>query len=589
MRTTLALLLLLGLIMGFSTSEVLQAQVEVKTEEKKEVPKVEDKKKEEAKETAPPIVEFDQGKADLETLKAGSLKNEGEALLQFFKSRSVSDTDKKRIEDLIGKFGDEEFDTRETSSEEVIRFGVAAVGLLRQSERNGDVEITLRCQRCLNVIEKISTGILSQAVARQLARLKPEGTVEVLLGFLPMADDELISEEIRTTLSAVAMQNNVANPSLLKSLEDQNALRRGAAAEALSRGGDKSVRVKMKEHFGKETNSEVKMFIALSLVANGKDKTLVPEVIKLMPEIPGDRTYRAEEILYALAGETAPAVPSTNDAEGRKKARDVWLEWWKKNEEKVDLAKLDDREKLLGFTLIMEMDIRGIGGRIIEVGPDGKERWKITNLQFPSDAQVLPGNRVLIAEHNNNRVSERELNGKEIWSMQVNQPVNLQRLANGNTFVAGRSGLIEWDRDRKQVFTFNRPEYDVVSGRKLRTGEYLFLTQRGQLIRLDKEGKQVKTYNVGRINYWAGLDLMANGKVLITQFNAITEVDLTTGQTSNPITYQNASSCQKLPNGNVLVCGMNRLQVVELDRNAKTVWEYKATDANNRPWRATRR
>jgi hypothetical protein len=55
------------------------------------------------------------------------------------------------------------------------------------------------------------------------------------------------------------------------------------------------------------------------------------------------------------------------------------------------------------------------------------------------------------------------------------------------------------------------------------------------------------------------------------------------------VTYNQGSSCQKLPNGNVLVCGMNKMEVVELDRNGKSVWTYKSTDVNTRPWRANRR
>jgi hypothetical protein len=599
MKTTLLLLMFSILFTGLSSFDLLaqDKEKEAKKEEaKKEEPKKEEAKKKgfnkkEVKETPKEeaLPEFDQEKADLETIKSAGMKDDGESLLKFFQNRTVTDEDRKKIEAIISRFGSEDFDDREKASDEIISYGLAAVGLLHQAERHTDVEITMRCQRCLSIIEKVSTGSLSQAVARLLGKRKPEGTSSVLLTFLPLAEDELISDEIRNTLAAVAMKNGTVDPVLLKAIEDKESLRRGAAAEALARGGDKTIREEMKKFLSKETNNELKMWVAVGLVADGKDKSVVPEMINLLAELPGDKNYRAEEILFALAGENAPPINASGDAESRKKARESWLEWWKKNSEKIDLAKLDEREKLYGFTLIMEMDNRGGGGRILEVGPDGKERWKITGLQFPSDAQILPGNRILIAEQNSSKISEREINGKELWSINFNQPVNVQRLQNGNTVGFGRAGIVEWDRNRKEIFNFNRPEYDLVSGKKLRNGEYVFLTQRGQCIRLDKEGKQVKSYNIGRINYWAGMDVMNNGKLLITQLNVVTELDLASGQTGNNVTYNQASSCQRLPNGNTLVTGMNRMQVVELDRNGKSVWEYKSSEANFRPWRAKRR
>jgi hypothetical protein len=77
---------------------------------------------------------------------------------------------------------------------------------------------------------------------------------------------------------------------------------------------------------------------------------------------------------------------------------------------------------------------------------------------------------------------------------------------------------------------------------------------------------------------------------MVTLINGIAEYDLESGQQiGKVIQFQQASSVQRLPNGNVLVTSMNRMVVAELDRDGKQVWNYKSTDGNNRAWRAIRR
>jgi hypothetical protein len=65
----------------------------------------------------------------------------------------------------------------------------------------------------------------------------------------------------------------------------------------------------------------------------------------------------------------------------------------------------------------------------------------LTGLLRPRDAQVLPGQRVLVAELN--RVTERDPRGKILWEKQLQQPLSVQRLRNGNFFITCPTQLIE--------------------------------------------------------------------------------------------------------------------------------------------------
>jgi hypothetical protein len=235
MRSRLSFLLLGLLIAGVAAGQqpVQTEPVQKAKAKKKATPKAVDTK--EAVKESPP--EFDQEKVDVEILKQGSLPNEGTALLKFFQTRTVADAAKARLLELIRKLGEDDFDARESASEEIERFGISAVGLLRQAERDSDVEVSRRCERILAEIEKVPTSQLSTAAARMLAKYKPDNTAEVMLNYLPLSDDEMIAQEVRNTLAAVAMRDGKPEPLFIKALGDRDSLRRGAAAEALARGG----------------------------------------------------------------------------------------------------------------------------------------------------------------------------------------------------------------------------------------------------------------------------------------------------------------------------------------------------------------
>jgi hypothetical protein len=415
------------------------------------------------------------------------------------------------------------------------------------------------------------------------------------LNYLPLAEDEAVADDVRLALAAVAVKDGNTDPVLQKALESKEAIKRGAACEAFARGGDKALRDDMRKRLDSETDAEIRLRIAMGLVSAAKDKSIVESMIKAMPDAPFEISWRAEEILVRLAGEKGPIASFKGDRAAKDKAANEWLAWWKANEKDVDLAKLDEIERSLGYTLLIEMDIRGIGGRLREIGPDGKNRWEITNVQFPTDAIVLPGNRVIVAEQNNNRVSERDTskNGQEVWGTTFNQPVGLQKLPNGNLVIVGRNQVVEWDRNRKAVTTITRNQYDIVAGIKMRNGEFAVYTQQGQIFTFDKDGKQLAVMTTVRPNYNATMQMLPNGSILVTQQRGVGEVDVVKKEAKTVMTYNFPTSAQKLPNGNILVANQNNYQVVEMDpKSNKVIWELKPdNNANNfyRAWRAKKR
>jgi hypothetical protein len=240
---------------------------------------------------------------------------------------------------------------------------------------------------------------------------------------------------------------------------------------------------------------------------------------------------------------------------------------------------------MLGYTLLIATDF----SRIVEVGLDGKARWQLDNLQYPRDAQVLNGDRILVAEQNIQRVSEWTLKREVVWQKQVNgPPVNCQRLPNGNTFIAMSNGLLEVDRTGKEVFTYNRPNYDIMSAHRSTDGQMVFVTQAGVIVRLDAAGKELKNWSIGGQAPWS-VELLPGGRILVPHpgHNRVVEYD-PEGKIVWEIAVQNPFSAVRLPNGNTLVSSYNQMKVVEVNRSGRVVWEHKTANSD-RSYRAKRR
>jgi hypothetical protein len=520
--------------------------------------------------------ETDPIKEDEKVVRAANLGTDGPALLEFFRRRTLADADRKRIEALVMQLGDDSYEVREKASADLAALGSPATPLLHRATKSSDIEVARRAEKCLKQIEQTSGTVVTAAAARLLAVRQPAGAAEVLLGFLPFADDDVAADAVRDALASLAVRNGKPDKAVEDALDDKAALRRAAAAAALVRAQSAEER-KALHRFLHDPDATVRLQVALAFF-DARDREAVPVMIDLLGDLPLERCWPIEDTLCRVAGDQAPAVSLGADEAGRKKCRDAWKEWWAKNGPRLDLARIDLTQRLLGYTLVVEMN-RGLAGRVLELGADGKPRWEIDGLQYPVDAEVVGNDRVLIAEYQKRRVTERNFKGEVLWEKTVNGLIQgVQRLANGNTFLATRNQLLEVDRDGKEVSSRTRPSHDIMTAHRLRDGTTVLVTLNGQCVRLDAAGTEVKSFPVGT-TYVIGsnIDVLPNGRVLVPQYanNKVVEFD-TEGKPVWEATVQNPSTVMRLPSGNTLVGSMVTQRVVELDRNGKEMWDYKA-------------
>ena len=130
--------------------------------------------------------------ADEATLTEARFKTDGPALLEFFRKRILSETDRARLQGTVQRLGDVSFRVREQASADLLRAGESAQSFLEQAVHDPDLEVARRATRCLEHLQGQHPAAFAQTMAavRLLAVRRPQGTIEVLLDYLPFVNEE---------------------------------------------------------------------------------------------------------------------------------------------------------------------------------------------------------------------------------------------------------------------------------------------------------------------------------------------------------------------------------------------------------------
>lgn len=517
-------------------------------------------------------------KSDEQLLKNAGISSDGLGLLQFFRSRTLTEAAQARLTEQIRKLGDDSYAVREQASNDLVSAGRLATPFLRKALQDPDLEISRRAERCLDQFESGHDISLTLASARLLVVRRPSAAVEVVLRYLPFAGDESIEEELLTTLTTLGISQGNAVPALFGALQDGNEIRRAAGALVVGKSGNIEQRNAVRALLT-DVVPRVRMRAAQGLLAS-RDRQAIPALIALVGDGPEALAWQAEEMLHRLAGEKAPS-PELGSAQGdeRRKCFEAWDAWWRDRGDKIDLAKIEQEERPRGFTLVVLYDCPNTGGRgqVFELGVDGKPRWKIDNVNGPVDAQVLPGGRVLIAEYDAKRFTERTLEGAVVWERKAEAPpINCRRLSNGNTFLVTSNDILEITPSGQEVFHITGQH--IYSAKKLPGARVAVLDASGSIVEMDEKGKELKRFKasnppVGLLKF----DVLPGGRYLVPQQTTGKLIEYgSDGKSIRECSIPSARVVTRLPNGNALLCGHNSdLRIVEVDRAGKVVFEQK--------------
>jgi hypothetical protein len=510
------------------------------------------------------------------------------SLLDYLQKRTYPEPDPKRLDALVRQLGGGSFRLRERAHAELLALGNSALATLREAERSRDFEVQRRALAIRRAIEKRADPITEAAVARLLAARKPAGAAGVLLAFLPFAADDSVREEVHRALPAVAVRGGRPEAALVAALKDRAAVKRAAAGSALVCVGA-AAQLPAVRALLQDPDPAVRLRVALALVTERRDKDAVGKLIDALEHLPPERLWAAETLLIRIAGARAPQVSLGADADSRQKCRKAWDDWWAEARAGIDLSKVELKTNYLGHTVVVQRVFTRIvngkrlrpGVQVQELTAQGKLSWEFQLPTFPVSAQVLGHDRVLVAEFNGRRVSERDFKGELQWEKEVGgNPLGAQRLANGNTFVVLTNRLVEYDRKGHEVYHLNRPGFDLLRGQKLPNGEVVFITSSGELTRLDpRTNKTLVSFNVGRLDsQYGSFEVLPNGNYLVPvcgTTHRVVEFD-PKGKQVWSAAVQWPTSVQRLPNGNTLVGSQVGRCVLVVDRTGAVVWRHNA-------------
>ena len=455
-KFALAALMVLGICVGLSISQDAQ-------------PKGKDKKGP-ATPTIDQLLEPDTYKDDLNTVRQGGLKGEAADLLDYFRKRTLKQPDPKQVAALIKQLGDDEFTVREKAFVALLELEASALAGLKQGETDPSLEVRKRVADLKARIDNKAEPIKQAAAARILAKLKPDGMTEALLAFLPFSNDTMVVDEICKTLGAVAASNGKADPLLLKALDDPIAVKRGAAGEALIVGRAKDALASVKRLLS-DKDSAVRLRVSVAMLAL-QDKDVVPVMIDLLGELPPSQLWKVEDALFRLAGDKAPSIAALGNGHeaGRKACRAAWVQWHAvalKENAAWTWPSLVQDQAFLGYTLIVQLNnriggaavVRQGAGEVYELDRDKRVPAGKSSLTTQAvDAQMIGANRVLIAEYLGAKVTERDLKGDIKWEYPCGgNPIAVQRLANGNTFIAMPGRLVGVDLQQVRGLELSAP------------------------------------------------------------------------------------------------------------------------------------
>jgi hypothetical protein len=420
----------------------------------------------------------------------------------------------------------------------------------------------------------LQSNQITPALIRLVTLVRPANAIEIILAFIPSCNDDNIQDLLGECLGLYLNDQNTIPPALIAASTSNIEELRTFAGKVLAQSPNE-IAQKTCTTLLADSSVRVRFEVARESIKN-QNKSAIPVLIELMTKVSAEKAETIDQTLRAIAKGKSPE--SKNDS---KMDAAAWNTWWRKEGPQLVLtpgAKI--QETLKNFLVVESFNQEKKSGRVFLINPSGKTLWEIANLSNPTDALLLPNNKILITEQGANRITERDTKGNISWEKSATNPFLSQRLSNGNIFIASRNKIVEVSRNGTEIFSFSYPNQTILAACKTRTNEYALLCYNGVFLKLDSKGNEVSKSRIPFPTNFGinGGAITQNDRVLVSipTLNKIMEFNFS-GQSTWESTITMPGIPTKLPNGNVVAPSLNGSKIVEIQMDGKIIYESAPT------------
>jgi hypothetical protein len=172
--------------------------------------------------------------ADAQTLKQVEVESTTDALTAYLRKQRGPAMAEEKIKALIAQLGHDDFETRERATKDAAALGPSALPLLEKATHSRDLEIARRAEYAVEVIKGRRAYPALAAAVRTLGRSSSDTAADVLLEFLPAANDE-VAAEIQAALASLAQRGGKNATAVERALTDKDERIKKIATAALGK------------------------------------------------------------------------------------------------------------------------------------------------------------------------------------------------------------------------------------------------------------------------------------------------------------------------------------------------------------------
>ena len=434
-----------------------------------------------------------------------------------------------------------------------------------------DINIAKLIEPDSNAIKlQLQSNQVTPALIRLITLVRPANAIEIILAYIPSCHDDNIQDLLSECLGLYLNDQNTIPPALIEASTSSVEEIRTFAGRVLAKSSNE-IAQKVCTTLLADSSARVRFEVARESIKN-QNKSAIPILIELMTKVPAEKAETIDQTLRAIAKDKSP--DSKNDSKADAAA---WNTWWQKEGTQIVLTPgAKTQEALKNFLVVESFNQEKKSGRVFLITPSGKTLWEIANLSNPTDALLLPNNKILITEQGANRITERDTKGNISWEKSATNPFLSQRLSNGHIFIASRNKIVEVSRNGNEIFSFSYPNETILAACKTRTNEYALLSYNGVFLKLDSKGNEVSKSRIPFPTNFGinGGAISQNDRVLVSipTLNKIMEFNFS-GQATWESTITMPGIPTKLPNGNVVAPSLNGSKIVEIQMDGKIIYE----------------